>query len=40
MLRYCKCGEKVLVIASPKGSFIEDHPEYIQRRKKGEHKKK
>jgi len=38
--RICRnCGFSVIDIPSVKGSFIEDHPEYIAARPKGKHKK-
>lgn len=39
VLRYCSCGERVLELSSPKGSFLEDHPTYNQPRVKGKHYK-
>lgn len=35
--RSCHCGAKIMEIASPKGSFLEDHPELKELRKKGKH---
>lgn len=28
LLRYCKCGERVLEISRPNGSFIDAYPVY------------